>query len=143
MGGMSDDIGGKVEAAFKVFESKASQIAAKVGCSVGPRLFESCYDNPVLVPDKKVAEARAETLLDTAALTGEVNPYARVFRDIKNSSCTGRVGFARDGTPLVCLLKGTATVSDTKEVLGYLSIVTGYAIYPISPKAHRKRSSIS
>ena len=137
---MMDDLEAKLEDSFLQFRLKAQEVAVKLNCSVGARSFDVCYAEPVFVSGKEDAVTRAISLMDSVALTGELTSGIRNFKDIKNGSYIGRVGFDERGTPKICLLRGIAAVNSVDGFLGYMSIVAGYELKPNGQAIHDKSS---
>ena len=113
---------------FDLFRSNAEQLAIQFGCTVDGLIFDVTYRNPFFVPDKDYAAQRAEELSKSIALTQGHTLGANEFLVVANGSGTGRIGFAPDGTPKVCILKGVAKATSEDGALSYISVAFVYSL---------------
>ncbi len=112
------------------FRSNAAKVAAELGCEVQDLVLDVTYRSPTFVPDKGYAAERAEDLSRSIALANGRGFGAQEFRVVENGSCKGLVGFASDGTPKVCVVKGVNLATCESGVLGYMSVAFLYTLCP-------------
>ena len=125
---------------FDALKPAAEQVAAAVGCEVLRAILSEGYgdktsDEPVIAATKERAVRNAYELSDTLALTYCPRFGATRFKLAKGGDFTGVIGYHSDGTPLVCIIRGTIELNigeDAAPKVGYLAIATVYSLVPKS-----------
>ena len=125
---------------FIALNPAAKQIAAAVKCDVLHPIFSEGYGNqisgkPTIAVTKDDAVKNARFLSDTLALTYCHSFGATDFKLVKRGEFTGIVGYHKDGTPLVCIIRGFFEVAigeNGTQKNGYVSIATVYSLRPKS-----------
>jgi len=123
---MMDPLEKHLRQIFVPMRAMAAQLASKYGYGIARLIIEASSEEPVLVDDKELALQRAETLAETLMLTTPVR--ATRFQEFSSPSEIGYVGFARNGAPLVCVIKGIGEIEFEDKSVTYISVAAMYKL---------------
>ncbi len=114
---------------IELFWSIAEQLAAPLNCVVAESL-PAIYDMPVCESIDE-ALAKAKEMSHIMAMVCDPSLRIRSIRDIHNGTYIAAFGFAADGTPKLCIMRGAATVLiERTEEQGYAPFLVPYRLEP-------------